>query len=109
MSSKRLTKSRTNKKISGVIGGLADYYGWSDDLTTIIRIVYAILALTSFGSLILIYFVVSIILPEAPRQNRENKQDFSSFSQWPGAQQNKASKRKDVTPFDDEDDEWSQF
>ncbi|MDN6030219.1 MAG: PspC domain-containing protein [Lactococcus plantarum] len=108
MSSKRLTKSRTNKKISGVIGGLADYYGWSDDAVTIIRIVYAILALTSFGSLILIYFVASIILPEAPRENSETKQDFTNFSQWSGNQQNKAKKRKDVTPFDD-DDEWSQF
>lgn len=109
MSSKRLTKSRTNKRISGVIGGLADYFGWADDLTTIIRVVYAVLALTSFGSLILIYFVVSIILPNAPRPTRKNKQDFSSFSQWSDKQQNKASKRKDVTPFDDEADEWSQF
>ena len=108
MSSKRLTKSRKNKKISGVIGGLADYYGWNEDVVTIIRIVYVILALTSFGSLILIYFVVSIILPEAPRENSGTKQDFSNFSQWPGDQQNKAKKRKDVTPFDD-NDEWSQF
>ena len=108
MSSKRLTKSRTNKKISGVIGGLADYYGWPEDVVTIIRIVYVILALTSFGSLILIYFVVSIILPEAPRENSGTKQDFSNFSQWPGDQQNKAKKRKEVTPFDD-NDEWSQF
>ena len=52
--SKQLTKSRTNKKVSGVIGGIGEYFGWSSDVITIVRIVYAVLALTSFGSLLLI-------------------------------------------------------
>ena len=108
MSSKQLTKSRTNKKIAGVIGGFGDYFGWTEDVVLIIRIVYAIFAFTSFGSLILVYFIVAIILPDAPKKNGKNKQDFSGFSQWPGDKNNHAKKRKDVTPFDD-DDEWSQF
>ena len=47
MSSKQLTKSRTNKKIAGVIGGFGDYFGWPEDVVLIIRIVYAIFAFTS--------------------------------------------------------------
>lgn len=131
--SKQLTKSRTNKKLSGVIGGLGEYFGWSEDLITLVRIVYAVLAVTSFGSLVLIYIIAAMVLPRAPRQNDwRNDQDFSShyrwpgegsssrgkndrgFSQWPGDAHTPNRKRKDVTPFDDvddsdEDDGWSQF
>lgn len=128
--SKQLTKSRDNKKISGVIGGLGEYFGWSQDLITLIRIVYAVLAVTSFGSLILIYIIAAMVLPKAPKKDYwRNEQDFSGFSQWPGNQhtsqhQNKggyrqwpgdqhtpSQKRKDVTPFDDvtDDDDWSKF
>ncbi len=93
--SKQLTKSRTNKKISGVIGGLGEYFGWSQDVITIIRIVYAVLALTSFGSLLVIYIVAAIVMPQPTRNDWRNKQDFSEFSQWPGEKprQNKKNER----------------
>ena len=106
--SKQLTKSRTNKKVSGVIGGLGEYFGWTPDVITIIRIVYAVLALTSFGSLLVIYIVAAIVMPQPTRNDWRNKQDFSGFSQWPGDKPTQPKKMKDVTPFDDDDD-WSQF
>lgn len=106
--SKQLTKSRTNKKVSGVIGGIGEYFGWSSDVITIVRIVYAVLALTSFGSLLLIYIVAAIVMPQPTRNECKNKQDFSGFSQWPGDKPTQKNKKKDVTPFDDDDD-WSQF
>lgn len=90
--SKQLTKSRTNKKISGVIGGLGEYFGWSQDVITIIRIVYAVLALTSFGSLLVIYIVAAIVMPQPTRNDWRNKQDFSEFSQWPERSQGKTKK-----------------
>ena len=106
--SKQLTKSRTNKKISGVIGGLGEYFGWSQDVITIIRIVYAVLALTSFGSILVIYIVAAIVMPQPTRNDWRNKQDFSEFSQWPGGKPRQNKKKKGVTPFV-EDDEWTQF
>ena len=106
--SKQLTKSRTNKKVSGVIGGIGEYFGWSSDVITIVRIVYAVLALTSFGSLLLIYIVAAIVMPQPTRNEWKNKQDFSEFSQGPGDKPTQKNKKKDVTPFDDDDD-WSQF
>ncbi len=106
--SKQLTETRTNTKISGVIGGLGVYFGWSQDVITIIRIVYAVLALTSFGSLLVIYIVAAIVMPQPTRNDWRNKQDFSEFSQWPGEKPRQNKKMKDVTPFDDDDD-WSQF
>ena len=75
--SKQLTKSRTNKKVSGVIGGLGEYFGWSSDVITIVRIVYAVLALTSFGSLLLIYIVAAIVMPQPTRNEWKNTQDLS--------------------------------
>ena len=106
--SKQLTKSRTNKKVSGVIGGIGEYFGWSSDVITIVRIVYAVLALTSFGSLLLIYIVAAIVMPQPTRNEWKNKQDFSGFPHWPGDNPTQKNKKKDVTPFDDDDD-WSQF
>jgi Putative stress-responsive transcriptional regulator len=92
--SKQLTKSRTNKKVSGVIGGIGEYFGWSSDVITIVRIVYAVLALTSFGSLLLIYIVAAIVMPQPTRNEWKNKQDFSGFSQWPGDKPTQKIKRK---------------
>ena len=94
--SKQLTKSRTNKKVSGVIGGIGEYFGWSSDVITIVRIVYAVLALTSFGSLLLIYIVAAIVMPQPTRNEWKNKQDFSGFSQWPGDKPTQKNKKKEV-------------
>jgi phage shock protein PspC (stress-responsive transcriptional regulator) len=106
MSNKQLTKSRNNKMVSGVIGGIGEYLGLSPDVVTIIRIVYAVLSVVSWFSLVIIYIIVASILPSAPRNATHYQQNFS---QWPGDKKNEASKkRKDVTPFDDDDD-WAQF
>ena len=94
--SKQLTKSRTNKKVSGVIGGIGEYFGWSSDVITIVRIVYAVLALTSFGSLLLIYIVAAIVMPQPTRNEWKNKQDFSGFSQWPGDKPTQKNKKKAI-------------
>ena len=47
-------------------------------------------------------------MPQPTRNEWKNKQDFSGFSQWPGDKPTQKNKKKDVTPFDDDDD-WSQF
>lgn len=108
MSTKQLTKSRDNKMVSGVIGGIGEYLGLSPDVITIIRIVYAVLAVVSWFSLVVVYIIVAIVMPQAPRNAGKTKQDFSSFSQWSGNKTTDTKTRKDVTPFDDDDD-WSQF
>jgi phage shock protein PspC (stress-responsive transcriptional regulator) len=47
--------------ISGVCGGIANYLGWD---STIIRIIFIICALLGYGSPILIYFILAIVMSD---------------------------------------------
>ena len=57
---KRLCKSSSNKMISGVCGGIAEYFGWDP---TLVRLVWVILGLSA-GSGVLAYILAAIIMPE---------------------------------------------
>jgi len=59
----RLYRSRRNRIIGGVAGGMAESLGVDP---TIVRIVWVILALTTPGIGILLYFVLLFVIPEAP-------------------------------------------
>lgn len=59
---KRLYRSKTDKKIFGVCGGLAEYFGIDP---VIIRVVWAVLALF-YGTGILIYLVMAFAVPVQP-------------------------------------------
>lgn len=57
---KRLTKSK-NKILMGVCGGLAEYFNMDANL---VRIIWFILGLVSFGTAGIAYFICAIIMPE---------------------------------------------
>jgi len=59
MSSKRLYKIETGKKLFGVCGGIAEYLNVDP---TIVRLVWVLLALT-YGSGILLYIVAALVMP----------------------------------------------
>jgi len=59
--SKKLYRSRTNRMIFGVCGGLGEFFGID---TTIVRLVFVLGALLGFGSFILIYLVMFFVVPE---------------------------------------------
>ena len=58
---KNLYKSETNKMISGVCGGIAEYLGVD---STLVRIVTFFLMMCA-GSGLLAYIVAAVIMPEA--------------------------------------------
>lgn len=60
---KKLYRSRQDRVISGVCGGLGSYLGVDP---TVLRVVAALLAFVSFGTAILIYLVLALIVPLAP-------------------------------------------
>ena len=62
MEQKRLYRSRENRMICGVCGGIADYFNVDPPL---IRLGLVLLACT--GSGILAYFIAAIIIPDQPR------------------------------------------
>jgi phage shock protein C len=55
----RLTLDKTNKKILGVCAGLAN---WSGIDAMIIRLIFAIATVVGFGSPVLIYILLAMIL-----------------------------------------------
>lgn len=72
MSEKRLMRSTSDRMFMGVAGGLAEYL---DLDPTLVRLVFVILGLASFGHAILIYLVLALLMPEAKRQAKANAFD----------------------------------
>lgn len=61
---KKLYKSRQDKMLCGVLGGLAEYLGVD---STIVRIIFAILSLCSAGFPgLVLYIICALIIPEKP-------------------------------------------
>jgi phage shock protein C len=58
---KELRRSLIDKKLFGVCGGIAKYFNIDP---TIIRILYVILVLASFGWGLLLYIILAIVMPE---------------------------------------------
>ncbi|MDR9418740.1 PspC domain-containing protein [Gracilimonas sp.] len=57
----KLRKSRTDKMLAGVCGGFAEYLGWD---ATIVRIIFALILVSSFGTAVLAYFILAIVMPD---------------------------------------------
>lgn len=57
---KKLYRSRTKRKLAGVIGGLADYTGWD---VTLFRILFVIGVVLGYGSLALVYLIWVFVVP----------------------------------------------
>ncbi len=58
----RLRRSRSNKMIAGVIGGLARYFGFDPTMARIIYVVLSVVSVAFPG--ILVYILLWIIMPE---------------------------------------------
>lgn len=62
---KKLYRSRNDRVISGVCGGLGQYL---DTDPTLLRIGAVLLAIWSFGTAVLVYLALAVIVPLAPVQ-----------------------------------------
>ncbi len=59
---KKLYLSETDKKIAGVCGGLAEYFGID---STVVRILWVLLSIF-FGSGIIAYLIAWLLIPKEP-------------------------------------------
>jgi phage shock protein C len=59
----RLHKSREEKKLFGVCGGIAAYFNADP---TLVRLLFIIAAFASFGAMLLLYLIMAIIMPSQP-------------------------------------------
>ena len=116
---KRLTRSRSNRRLFGVIGGIGEYFGLDDSLITIIRIVFVLLFLM-FGFGLIPYIVLAIVIPSedsARAQNNYkqsdqyyNQNNNQNYSSTYNTTNNTERKIKDAEVIHDEsDDDWSDF
>ena len=76
MNDKKLTKSATNRMISGVCGGIGEYFHLD---ATLIRLIWAILTVGGVGSGLILYIIAAIVIPEPEFLRRL----FSSFFYCP--------------------------
>ncbi len=75
----RLYRSRDERVISGVAGGLAERFDLDPSL---VRVAWAILAVLSGGVFLLIYIVMAIVVPEAPAGYRRPHDPWAG-QPWP--------------------------
>lgn len=62
----KLTRSRSDKWVAGVLGGLAHYFGMD---VTILRLAFiALVVLFDIGGLLIAYLVMAIVVPLEPQQ-----------------------------------------
>ena len=60
---KKLYRSRTNRMLAGVCSGLGNFFGIDP---TVVRLIFVAVTLLGFGSFLLIYVVLFIVVPEEP-------------------------------------------
>ncbi|MGN0354839.1 MAG: PspC domain-containing protein [Muricoprocola sp.] len=61
---KRLYKSKSDKKICGVCGGIAKYFGID---STLVRLIVGVFCITG-GTGILFYILACLVMPEDPEE-----------------------------------------
>ncbi len=66
---KRLTRSKTNRLLGGVCGGIAEYYGWDPSL---VRIGWIVLSFIPAFPGIILYILALIIIPEEEGEKKSN-------------------------------------
>lgn len=101
---KKLTKSATDRQVSGVLGGLSEYFGID---STIVRIVFLIFVFAGVGSPVFLYILLALLMPEPDKtatreQTRYDNRDRTT----------RRRPRKEVKPVEKEQqdqDDWSDF
>ena len=104
---KRLQKSRTNVVLTGTLAGIAEYFGIDP---TIVRVIYVFLSFGLIGAPVVLYVLLALVIPEAPRGGRDSyghnnpyygNNDYNNYEKKASRQRKKADKI--------DDDDWSDF
>ncbi len=69
---KKLYRSNHQKMLAGVCGGVAEYFNID---VTLVRLIWAIASLPSFGAGLVIYIIAAIVVPERPY----GQQDYTVY------------------------------
>ncbi|MBQ7494247.1 MAG: PspC domain-containing protein [Bacteroidaceae bacterium] len=61
MAQGRLTRSRDNKWIAGVCGGIGEYFGWNAEL---LRLIWVVLTVSTVFCGGIVYLILWLIMPQ---------------------------------------------
>ncbi|SEG37887.1 PspC domain-containing protein [Paenibacillus sp. UNC499MF] len=72
----KLFRSRTDRKLTGLCGGLAQYLNVDP---TVVRLIAVIGVLFSFGTFTLIYIIASLFVPKEPYAGYGYNDSYHSY------------------------------
>ena len=72
-----LQRSRTNRKVAGVCGAIADWLGWDPAVVRILYVLVSVLSAAFPG--ILVYLLLWLVMPKATREEARRPQDLHLF------------------------------
>ena len=99
---KKLYKSKNDRMVSGVIGGIAEYFNID---STLLRLIYAVTLFVGVGSPILLYIILAIVIPEPKIERRRPEHNSNKGYYKTNASRKKSPKEAEKV----EDDDWSDF
>ena len=108
MEKKKLYKSRKNKMIGGVCGGLAEYFNMDP---TIVRIVAALLCLLK-GAGLIVYIIACLVMPYNDEDFGEDDTENLKSANINPEDEEKASKKKAKSANEDKlhsDEEFDSY
>ncbi|WP_316246779.1 PspC domain-containing protein [Paenibacillus ihumii] len=76
---KKLYRSRTDKQIFGLCGGIARYFNMD---STVVRLIALIAAICSFGTVVAAYLIASLIVPKEPAGMHYDYNDYGYDEQY---------------------------
>ena len=97
-----MTKSNNNIVLTGTLAGIAEYLGIDP---TVVRVIYVILSLVAFGSPIILYILLALIIPSARKIVQVMDMITNIMKNNNYREQTKNVKRQEKV----DDDEWSDF
>lgn len=106
----RLTRSRDDVVVAGVLAGIADYFNLDP---TLLRIIFVILVFVGVGTIIPIYIAAMIIIPQEPydstkrRDKVRQKRDKLRKKRKANKTEYKENTSSKSNPI--EEDDWSDF
>lgn len=73
-----LYRSRQRNIVAGVMGGIAERYGWNANLLRIIFVIVSLISAAFPG--IIVYIVLWLIMPKAPLNSSANLPQFRNLN-----------------------------
>jgi phage shock protein C len=88
---KRLYRSRDERMIAGVAGGLGEYFAIDP---TIVRLLFALSVFFGFGTGLLVYLILMLVVPEEPLASEAVVEVKAEEKKTPPTPKKKASSAK---------------